>query len=1374
MKKYQLFKWAIILAATLSANSAVAWLPPCFFCFSFDSATDGGLAGEGTTATTTSIKTELERLQTEANQTLKGTLEELKNLDLTQTLFNKEEGQPNLASARTIEQSEIADITNEDSIVEAFRKLFLVYPEDILAKYPENQRAVKRAYEDKAIEFGNDAMIEMYITVRDLEARMEALKMEYDALSICYVQGGTADTSSCSGASSSEDELGVWSNYYKLNVIYDSMLKVTEELMALRAQYEVAQAVLSGIEPVEEDKKEDTENSEQETANQEEEQVSSNEVFHYLHSRQIAHAQMFSTKSTSERQAKLITKETSTAKATNTSVTNKTDTADADTDEDEGGVVQAEPYKISSPFAGTAEQFQASITANNVYQTLQKALQAHNLKQQLPEYRRVFVEYNKMKEQHEKALTQLMKSENCAINYLGKYYIDPVKVWYGDGCRSVAQKIVCDSNRTLTAETLKNLLPGDVLCENDKTKICSSYNLNDYSSREGFSGWLISAYKAAKSAKALSLNEEDLASPMTNTSIEPNVANIESLSAQYNAESAAGTMDSSLLNPSREETIEKNLREQNLISWQLGAEAARKISSDMASGSSEWGVLKASYPIWADEKLVYQQYLKEKYKNMRLYIQNLDLRPQTGELVQAINNILPASGTVDGINLLEIKNYNNSVLEKLLPLVYQDKSNTKVKFRAAKLQEDLEDELNDLKTSFYAEMTSLINRKDTFYEDYDSENKKLNEYKTKYNEQIGNKQQEESDIEGQKIVIEISQDRKAKSKDVMGNFEDNAESAINVSNEKATEAEQKSKTFLPGIEEQRGNIDSLKLELESLEESIARAKSNYAARASEAEAKGFAEIKTALSDNGNDAAAETLGSSDHLADILKSGGNMASRALLSAIINVADAATKEVRHQIISKINEASSKIAALDEDRFTQKGYDNIVAIHRKMLNDIKDVDINISINSTSLATFLTANAVKELAKEIIVSNIFAEICGNNVCYEEDSEYFVGANPQPHDFMAPKDLVTTPTPPLREIVHFDRNDFAEVLKSDTWMTMRDGVLAGFMATGQKLPEIWERILGGRGFVERDIDMEDILSYNQSTYDVLRQGAGYPCTTGKYDVYIRNGEYYVANATGEIKQFCKDIQTISLPLSQAVKIYFIDGRVSNGATKTPPEKELSSELATILAYDDGLTFNSYIKEIMEFYENYANGENVDESVQERDKLYRKELLMQNQFGDFLNFVENEMIYQDNVDKLDVEIGQTREKIKEQLSDIGYEPQEDFDLADDVTYNEIMNALDSTKNKYMEESVSQIDSIQPLNDVIEEKLTKINNIVGALQMDNEERVLLSDNMSGNSELSEKSKSKQVDAQVREKYEQEAQKAHEDNLANSEEPYCANYE
>ena len=166
--------------------------------------------------------------------------------------------------------------------------------------------------------------------------------------------------------------------------------------------------------------------------------------------------------------------------------------------------------------------------------------------------------------------------------------------------------------------------------------------------------------------------------------------------------------------------------------------------------------------------------------------------------------------------------------------------------------------------------------------------------------------------------------------------------------------------------------------------------------------------------------------------------------------------------------------------------------------------------------------------------------------------------------------------------------------------------------------------------------------------------------------------------------------------------------------------------------------------------------------------------MQNQFGDFLNFVENEMIYQDNVDKLDVEIGQTREKIKEQLSDIGYEPQEDFDLADDVTYNEIMNALDSTKNKYMEESVSQIDSIQPLNDVIEEKLTKINNIVGALQMDNEERVLLSDNMSGNSELSEKSKSKQVDAQVREKYEQEAQKAHEDNLANSEEPYCANYE
>ena len=130
--------------------------------------------------------------------------------------------------------------------------------------------------------------------------------------------------------------------------------------------------------------------------------------------------------------------------------------------------------------------------------------------------------------------------------------------------------------------------------------------------------------------------------------------------------------------------------------------------------------------------------------------------------------------------------------------------------------------------------------------------------------------------------------------------------------------------------------------------------------------------------------------------------------------------------------------------------------------------------------------------------------------------------------------------------------------------------------------------------------------------------------------------------------------------------------------------------------------------------------------------------------------------------------------KEQLEDVEYKPAEDFDLSDDDTYNEIMSALDSAKNDYVEESVNIIQSIQPLNDVLEEKLTKVDNIAGALQMDSDELVQLNDNMAGDSELAEKIKSKQADNAARDEYDKEAQDVFGDNLNNFEEPYCIVYE
>ena len=79
-------------------------------------------------------------------------------------------------------------------------------------------------------------------------------------------------------------------------------------------------------------------------------------------------------------------------------------------------------------------------------------------------------------------------------------------------------------------------------------------------------------------------------------------------------------------------------------------------------------------------------------------------------------------------------------------------------------------------------------------------------------------------------------------------------------------------------------------------------------------------------------------------------------------------------------------------------------------------------------------------------------------------------------------------------------------------------------------------------------------------------------------------------------------------------------------------------------------------------------------------------------------------------------------------------------------------------------------IKPLNDALEEKIKKVNNMLGALQMDNEELVDLDDNVVPNSELSEKIKTARTDAAAHDKYGKEAEKEFQNNLNNFEEPYC----
>lgn len=166
---------------------------------------------------------------------------------LSAAICRKKEAKPNIPGTKEIKKSKIVDVTSEDSIVEGFETLFYTYPEDLLKKYPDDQAHIKEAYKKKAVEFATDALAEAFIVTRQLSEQLEDMKTEYEPLEACYVEGEDgSDSTQCEKASTPEEELGGWNNYYQVNVIYDKLLRMVEELSAVEAQYEAAMYIQGG------------------------------------------------------------------------------------------------------------------------------------------------------------------------------------------------------------------------------------------------------------------------------------------------------------------------------------------------------------------------------------------------------------------------------------------------------------------------------------------------------------------------------------------------------------------------------------------------------------------------------------------------------------------------------------------------------------------------------------------------------------------------------------------------------------------------------------------------------------------------------------------------------------------------------------------------------------------------------------------------------------------------------------------------------------------------------------------------------------------------------------------------------------------------
>ena len=1274
-------------------------------------------------------------------------LNQLKDKAKETLALHKNKDEPVLANTLTVEECTIADVKDEESVTEAFKTLFTKYPEDILANHPLDSEKVKEAYRQKGIEFSNDVMLEAYIVSRKLEERMEALREDYATLSSCYVDGKGGSGDSCQAASDTDDELGIWVNYYRINAIYDSLLRIAEELAALNAQYRAAQTLREGIEPI----MPETE------GNSKVEQ----DAYNLKIVEKMAFAQLMrETELKQEKQEQIVEEEQP-----------KQNTKLLELRAALKPVKMAEK-KVPSLLDGTDKLFQDMVLYEELYGKLSNAQSIHNLKVKMPSYREIFLSVRQMEKLHDEALKRLALSEQCAINYLGQFYTNPSAIWYGAGCSSQNGIITCNSGKKVSAEALQSLQKGSSLCGENNTEICTNTDFNRYADRGGFSGWLLSSYQTIKAEETLELTEDDYATPQADPSVTGNISEMDSLKQKVQAEQDSGTADNSFKRPSEEEAINQDLRAQELLAWHIGAEAAKAIGADMASESPKWGAVKTPYPLWEDEKYFYRTYLAEKYENIKLFIKNLDMRAAVVKITDSMLDSL-TDGLINGLPSAQIKTYGKNAVVQLSKS-FGDSENVTADFTELEKQINQNNQaMTRLKTEFENRLAALETSKKAVYSRLDDENIALSEQKENYNTLLNDKKKADISMQSQDLIIGINQNRMDKSTYATDVFANIAAADKATAEETSSQKQAESESALNGIDTKRENIDSLQAQIDDINNNIERAKSDYAAALASLELQNEQALEEAL--QAAQKTAPTLKGSDVLKQALNNLADKSSvkQTVFSGMIGNADSLIAEAKEIALKRVDEALEKLADMGDDLYNPANADQILKIHTDLMNDLQTPSLTSGLGV--FEALINPAQVRNAAAEAYQKAFIAATCAKVDCDKPDAQYFVGLPPKAQDFTAPKKLAYTYTPPLREIVHFDTVDYDNVIKSDDEKLSRRALFE----YGEDVPEIWHRILEPKAFVEKDFDVKAMLqSYDSGNSSALLNAGSYPCQAGNYGVGFMNGVLTLWPNKNSSLQACSDIEQLKIQPLGTVNISFKNGEKTTGKLNSGfSEKDAKSmcgysELATLLSYDKGLTFSPKMKEIYKFFEE-ATEADEDGGYGAKGKVYENALLNRNQFGDYLNFVELEENYQNALDELYVKLDETRESLKKSLAQIDYVPEDDFDLADDATYNEIMNKLESAKNGIIAEVAPKIGTITPANEGLEENIEKLNNLVGALQLDKDEVVSLSDNMKGDSELSQKIKSQTVDNEAMSRYNKEAEDALEKEINNFGSPYCASF-
>ena len=1193
------------------------------------------------------------------------------------------------------------DLHDKEAIAEVFYELFL--------QYPSTDNAVNYAYEKQGVHLYYDTMVEVQSAADALLERLNDQRDRIEALQAEGFDGGEQSSGGADQGASDEYKKKIYHNAYKMQFELNRLLRITEEVVALRNQYEAVRLLRQPrafpAAPAKESGSSEVKKS----------------SFLSGHT-QVAFAQMLSENVRGNLQSSAAANVQKISVGVESSA--KSSAVSSDSTVLRSSIKFSVPNTTAqeAPFDGNEDDLAAIARITEVKKVIDDAMYVHNVIQKMPEYKDSYMQYKLLLELHEKAVDSIKTADQCVIKYLGRRYDEPNSVWFGQA--------------TPPADTC------------------------DYDSRKGLSGWAITAFEVANASSGNGLDIDAFSEQEMDSSLSAS-DEVKDTSAEEHEEGER-MFANALSSPEKEQEFSNMVRDLSLLNWQIGRKAALLLTEDQYSKNPKFGKAARPFPLWNDQRSYYNQYLSGKYGNMKAYINGLDVSEAALDLFKLINNSQKdEDDRLNGNYASSISNY----LSEHTPSAVTSKLLSSKTAALAAINRKQDNELAVFETSLRAYQEQLASVSAAINEMTD----KINRLDAEMRENEAKAENAKKEIEmmdkRNKTVYSSSYVMAKQTFNEAG--EAHAKNIVQQGKLKAENKKLKNKrdTLYAKIDTINNKISAIQ---DKYNEEIVAVEMDYDERISALQnqsqtAVTLTDVATKLKFK-KSRLYSLLNIVDNLVSEARSCAVQAIDAHYQSLTEMAkndqlymNSNNPKVVDMHVALIN----KLKNLPKECFIVQaksvasdltiGYSTIVS----RLTEIFKAPINSKICAENDCTSpdsqyfvgLPAKARDFTAPHTPLTAHYPPV--RDMVHFDTTDYRnikIGSGGK----IARNAFLNygAKQPYIWELLLSDKA-FVERGVNLAAVLHKGGEAKAFMR-GQMLPCRYGRLIVDidkkAKYQITDIDRHDSKENIARWKDLgpcrdLRISAGIFGLLSVYNVYdVEVDDTVRAGSEEEIVD----------PYSSELGMFL---RYNGGNVKI--NERPYEGFSTIIKKEE----KAKKKGKLDF--------------DATDNAYERAMFNKNQIGDFLYFVDKERTIKKNVDMLEISMEEFKETIKEIFAAMNFELKEDLDLSKSEDYDYVLKKLQTRKNTFVGQISSELETIKHNNPVVKERFDVVNNYYNALVQDAQSLVVLGPNTESGSPLEASIKTAKANQKVLEKTRKEGYSALKREINNYEQPVCMPY-